>query len=178
MRVPTVAACLILALACGVAFAAAAPEGGTAPPGPKLVDSLAPLGFLLGQWEGTGTGAPGASAGGFTFEPEMNGNGILRRGFNDSPSGHHEDLMVIYPAPRGGLRAVYLDVEGHVIEYSVTRAPEAERVEFLSDELAGSPRYRLTYAMQPDSTVLVSFAVAPPGSAEFRTYIEGKSRRR
>jgi hypothetical protein len=145
---------------------------------PALAAGWEPLAFLVGDWEGTGTGAPGASKGSFTFEPQVQGNGMLRRSVNDSPSGHHEDLMLVYRNPDGAFRAIYVDNERHVIHYAVTAATEPKGAVFLSDEVAGMPRFRLTYKMRPDGMVTITFELAPPGSAEFKTYTEGVAKRR
>ncbi|HEX3553347.1 MAG TPA: hypothetical protein VIA62_08960 [Thermoanaerobaculia bacterium] len=145
---------------------------------PTLATGWEPLAFLVGDWEGTGTGAPGASKGGFSFEPQIQGNGLLRRSTNDSPSGHHEDVMLVYRNPGGAFRAVYVDNERHVIQYAVTATAEPRGAVFLSDEAAGMPRFRLTYKLRPDGTVGITFELAPPGSAVFKTYTEGTAKRR
>jgi hypothetical protein len=145
---------------------------------PRLAAGWEPLAFLVGDWEGMGSGVPGASKGTFSFEPQVQGNGLLRRSTNDSPSGHHEDLMLVYRNPDGAFRAVYVDNERHVIQYTVTAAAEPKGAVFLSDETAGMPRFRLSYKMRPDGTVSIAFELAPPGSAELKTYTEGVAKRR
>ncbi|MFY9820828.1 MAG: hypothetical protein WAM82_05565 [Thermoanaerobaculia bacterium] len=163
-----------LAAFCVLALALA-PGAAAAPP---LAAGWEPLAFLVGEWEGTGTGAPGASKGSFSFEPQVQGNGLLRRSTNDSPSGHHEDLMLVYRNPDGAFRATYVDNERHAIQYAVTAKAEPKGAVFLSDEAAGMPRFRLTYALRPDGTVTITFELAPPGSAQFKTYTEGVAKRR
>ena len=145
---------------------------------PALATGWEPLAFLVGEWEGIGSGAPGAAKGSFSFEPQVQGNGLLRRGVNDSPSGHHEDLMLVWRNPDGAFRAAYVDNERHAIQYAVTATAEPKSAVFLSDEIAGMPRFRLTYKMRPDGTVSIAFEIAAPGSSEFKTYIEGAAKRR
>ncbi len=176
----TVAVCSLVAT-----FLSASLAGGQNPPSairatgaPALAAGWEPLDFLVGDWEGTGSGAPGASKGAFSFEPQVQGNGLLRRSTNDSPSGHHEDLMLVYRNPDGAFLATYVDNERHVIHYAVTATAEPKGAVFLSDETAGRPRFRLTYKRRPDGTVSIAFELAPPGSAEFKTYTEGVAKRR
>ena len=97
---------------------------------------------------------------------------LVRHSTNDSPRGHHEDLMVIHP---GGARATYWDNEGHVIAYAVTASPS--RIELLSDEVAGAPRFKLTYDVKGPDELAIDFAIAPPGSSEFQHFAGGTVRR-
>jgi hypothetical protein len=169
----------------GLALLCTRLTGGQTPPpatssagAPALAAGWEPLAFLVGEWEGTGTGAPGVSKGSFSFAPQVQGNGLLRRSVNDSPSGHHEDVMLIWRNPDGAFRAVYVDNERHVIQYAVTATAEPKGAVFLSDVVAGMPRFRLTYKMRPDGMVGIAFELAPPGAAEFKTYTEGVAKRR
>ena len=84
--------------------------------------------------------------------------------------------MIIY-TEGSHLRSVYFDVEGHVIHYRVSRAEQPPIVTFLSDDTPGAPRLRLTYRLESDQEVLVSFSIAPPGSTEFRPYVHGRAER-
>ncbi len=167
-----------------VAAAGAGAQTGTVPGGsvevgpPPPADPWAPVSFLIGEWEATGGGIPGASTGSFSFTPELGGRVLIRRNLSESPGGRHEDLMMLYGEPQVGLRAIYADDEGHVIHYAVSRSEGPASVEFLSDALPGAPRFRLSYRMNPDSTVSISFDIAPPGSERFKTYVTGLARRR
>ena len=72
------------------------------------------------------------------------------------------------------LKADYFDTEGHVIHYGITAAPNGKSIEFLSDAVPGSPRYRLTYTMldRPDSLKL-KFEIANPDKPNsFVAYID------
>lgn len=88
---------------------------------------------LLGKWTAKGGGQPGqASAGGFSFEFDLQGRVLVRRNYSEYPATaakppfRHDDLMVIYQEPQKGTRAEYFDNEGHVIHYSVNFAEDKE----------------------------------------------------
>lgn len=156
----------------------AAPVLAQAPATPS--DPLAPLRFLEGTWRGEGGGAPGEGTGGFSFRLDLDGKVMVRRNHSDYPAqgqrlaSHHEDLVVVYAAA-GGLRALYVDNEGHAIHYSVAAASEGDGVVFQSDEGPG-PRFRLTYRRTTPDTVGIRFEIAPPGKP-FVTYLDGTARR-
>ena len=71
-------------------------------------DPWAAYRFLIGEWTGEGSGQPGQGRGGFSFVPELGGKVLVRRNRNeiatapDRPPAVHEDLLVVYPAERGG----------------------------------------------------------------------------
>jgi hypothetical protein len=104
---------------------------------------FAPLEFMVGKWKGGGTGEPGAGQGAFSFLPELNGQILVRRSFNQLASGpRHEDLMIVYLDDKTP-RAIYFDTEGHTIRYNVS-FPAKNTAVFESSEPAG---YRLTYVL-------------------------------
>jgi len=138
-------------------------------------EGWAPLEFLIGEWDGFGP--DGAPSGRFSVEQQAGGHALLRRNAADVRGGHHEDVMLIYRAPGNGYRAVYVDNEDHVIQYSVTTADDPRSAVFLSDEAPGAPRFRLTYRMKPDGTVAITFDIAPPGAKDFKTYLEGSAKK-
>jgi hypothetical protein len=146
-----------------------APTPMRAAPAPVALDAaLEPLRPLLGAWEGSDPTLH--ATGRFTLEPELGGKVLVRKNRNDSPQGHHDDLMVVFGAP-SGLRASYFDSEGHVIQYAVTAT--ADRIELVSDELPGQPRFRLRYDRHGADELAVEFAIAMPGAPEFRHYTGG-----
>ncbi len=111
---------------------------------------LAPLQFLVGEWEGIGDQA-GATG------------------------GRHDDLMVVY-MEAGVVKADYFDNEGHVIRYVVDGRP-GEAV-FVSEIKVAEPRYRLTYTQASPSTLTGRFDVAPPGTPEaFGPYLSWTARK-
>jgi len=144
----------------------------------STAERWAPLAFLIGDWEGVGSGKPGESIGRFSLSPDLQGHVLVRRNTADTPSGRHEDLMLIYPSSDHGFRAVYTDNEDHVINYAVTTTESPKSAVFLSDEAPGVPRFRLTYRLNTDGTVGIVFEIAPPGSKELKTYTEGVVRKR
>jgi hypothetical protein len=150
----------------------AAPAGPAAPATPATPAALdlvlEPLRPLLGAWDGSDPNLH--ATGRFTLEPDLGGKILVRRNRNDSPQGHHDDLLIVFAAP-GGLRASYFDNEGHVIQYAVTVT--ADRVELVSDEAPGQPRFRLRYVQHGADELAVDFAIAMPGAAEFKHYTGG-----
>jgi hypothetical protein len=85
--------------------------------------------------------------------------------------------MIIYATAGGGLRADYYDNEGHVIHYAVS-SPAPGSAVFVSDIVAGEPRYRLRYTRGQTGLVKGEFAIAAPGQADaFQTYLSWESRR-
>ncbi|MBV8759000.1 MAG: hypothetical protein JO257_17055 [Deltaproteobacteria bacterium] len=147
----------------GCAHGAAAPA---APAAPVAGPEWASLRAIIGTWQGSDPLKH--SSGRFTLAPDLGGKVLVRRGTNESAQGHHEDLMVI---EEGGKRATYWDNEGHVIAYAVTAS--AEHVEFLSDEIAGKPRFKLTYDVTAPDELTIEFGVELPGAGEFQHYTGG-----
>ncbi len=140
--------------------------------------------FVIGDWEGIGSGDPGKGAGRFSFAPDLDRKILVRKNFSEYPSKpgertgiRHRDLMIVYPDDeRSAFRAVYFDNEGHVIHYLVTFPAKQPAVTFESDLKPGVPRYRLDYEMESDNTLLITFSIALPGQA-YKTYVQGKSKR-
>ena len=132
---------------------------------------------LEGRWIGEGGGA---TAGEFSFTPEVQGSVLVRRSFaqyaatKDRPAYRHDDLMVIYGAAEP--RAVFFDNEGHVIHYRIQAAGEA--ILFISDPEPSAPRFRLTYTRTTADRLKLKFEIAPPGKPDaFSPYIEATARR-
>lgn len=154
----------------------------------KMDRGWAPLGFLIGEWVGEGSGAPGQGEGGFSFLPDQDSRILIRRNYanyaasNDKPAYSHTDLTIIYQesAETKGdtkFRAIYFDNEGHTIHYTVEPSVDGNSVQFLSEASASEPRYRLTYLKTGNDQVAMRFEIAPPGR-EFSTYIEAKAQRK
>jgi len=144
------------------------------------------LEFLIGEWTGGGSGQPGQGSGWFSFRPELNGAVLVRKNHAEYPAAKdrsaftHDDLMYVYHDPADkSLRAIYFDMEGHVIEYRVTVASDRQTAVFLSDAAPALPRYRLSYAKKGPNEVTLKFEIAPPGKPnEFKTYIEASASRK
>jgi hypothetical protein len=153
-----------------LAFALA---GAPAPFGP-------PWNALVGEWKGEGKGSPGEGSGVASFRFELDGNVLVRRNVADysasgsKPAVHHEDLMVVYPgASPAEARAIYFDNESHVIEYTAAWSADGRTLTFLSVGSAPGPRFRLVYKVLGPDRISVDFDIAPPGAAEFKTYVSG-----
>jgi hypothetical protein len=147
---------------------------------PKPADPWSGLNFLVGEWRGVGTGAPGKAEGGTSFVFNLEKKILVRNNWAKYPpkpgekSGlSHEDLMIIYPAGDGlTLHAMYFDNEGHVIPYSLSFSQKPDAVVFETDSAQPGPRFRMTYELKADGTLANVFWIAPPG-AEFKVYVQG-----
>jgi len=140
--------------------------------------------FLIGEWVGEGTGAPGEGAGGFTFSYDLQNTVLVRKNYanypatKDRPAFTHNDLMVVYQE-MGKTKAVYFDNEQHVINYSVTVSADSNSVVFVSDVIPSAPRFRLTNTKAGADKISITFEMAPPGKPEsFARYIEATARRK
>jgi hypothetical protein len=173
----------MMILLCGAAVFLAAQ--GTAPQAPKPQDPWAKLAFLVGDWVGVGTGAPGEAAGGCTFAFALDKSVLVRTNWAKFPPKpgektglSHEDLLYIYPdGAAGALRAIYFDNEKHVISYIVSFPAKADAVAFESDPAQKGPRYRMTYELAADKTLKNAFFVAMSGQ-DFKPYTEGTLKRK
>jgi hypothetical protein len=142
-----------------------------------------PAAFLVGEWVGEGGGQPGqASAGSFSFTPELQGTILVRRSFAEYPAANgqaafrHDDLTIIYrDSASKQLRATYWDNEGHAIAYLVEAAPDG--VAFVSEGPPSSERYRLSYTKTASDRVRIKFEIAAPGK-DFATYLEATARKK
>jgi hypothetical protein len=144
-------------------------------------DPFEPMRFLLGTWTGANSGHPGAGAGTFTFDRQLDGKAMTRRSSTSfpprdgRPAQTHTDLMVIYPEG-GALRALYLDNEGHVIHYAAAGPAQGRGIAFTSEPGPG-PRFRLTYTVLDAQAVNTRFEMAPAEQPEaFVNYLEGTAR--
>jgi hypothetical protein len=149
---------------------------------PADSDPLAPLQFLVGDWQGQGSGKPGDStAGGFTYDYDVQKHVLVRKNFaeyaakNERGAQRHDDLMVIYPE-NGALKAMYWDNEGHVIRYLVT-APATGLAVFTSEAGAG-PRFRLSNKLEADGSMSIAFDIQGPTDKGFKRYIDAKATRK
>jgi hypothetical protein len=145
----------------------------------KPVDRWAPLAFLIGEWTGEGGGGPGQGSGGFSFSPDQDGKILIRKNRADYPAGKdrpafsHTDLMIVYKeSPEAKLRAIYFDMEDHVIHYTVEPSAEGNSVQFVSENS------RLTYRKTGPDSLALKFEIAPPGKpGAYATYIDATAHR-
>jgi hypothetical protein len=147
---------------------------------PVLKPALAPIGFLVGNWDsGAGKVADtgGTSKGGSVFTMESDGTAILRRDHTElfdkagKPAGGFHQTMLIY-RDGGGVHADYVDGEGHAIHYTSAAVTPGKSVTFTSAAGQG-PVFRLTYELQSPDTLAVTFGMTPPGSDQFRAIASG-----
>jgi hypothetical protein len=149
----------------------------------KEPTALEPLAFLLGEWPASGSGQPGATSGKAAFARGLQDRVIVRTSYAEypgapgQPASRHDDLMIIFAAPEGGVRADYYDNEGHVIRY-VVATPAPGHAVFLSEPVAGQPSFRLSYALDSAGVLEGEFAIAPPETPKaFKPYVTWKSAR-
>jgi hypothetical protein len=140
--------------------------------------------FLIGDWVGEGTGAPGEGSGGFSFSYDLQNTVLVRKNFanypatKDRPAFTHDDLMIVYQEG-GKTKAIYFDNEQHVIDYSVSVSSDSNSIVFVSDAMASAPRFRLTNAKAGTDKITITFEIAPPGKPDsFAKYIEAVARRK
>ena len=162
-------------------------------------DVWKPLRFLLGSWEGGGSGAPGEGHGYATFTLELDSNVMMRKNRTEFPpkpgekSGLvHDDWLLIYPVaaiqgqsqkpdsssashPSPLFKAIYFDNEGHVINYNVA-FPGENAATFETDPAQPGPRIRLEYTMPSPDVARSVFSFAMPGG-DFKPYVSGDVRR-
>jgi hypothetical protein len=154
--------------------------GATAMP-PK--PALAGLSFLVGDWvadDGQVADAHQTSRGRSTISVESDGSALLRRDRTElfdaqgKPAGAFEQTMLIF-AEGGGLKADYVDGEGHVIHYPVAAVTPGRAVTFTSS--GPGPEFRLTYELKDADTLAVRFGMVPPGASSLQPIAQGTLRR-
>ncbi len=141
---------------------------------------------LMGDWIGEGDGAPGHGSGAFSFALDLQGRILVRRSFAEypaapgRPASRHDDLMMLrHEDGSGRVRALYLDNEGHAIDYTARVSAARDTFEFVSEPAPGTPRFRLTYVVTGADALRLRFEVAPPGRPDsLATYLEANARRR
>lgn len=137
--------------------------------------------WLIGSWEGIGSGKPGEGKGFFSFEYQLDQNVIVRKSHSEYPSKDlknktiHKDLMIVYLDENKKLsKAIYFDNEGHIINYSISYSEKT--ITFLSETIAKMPTFKLTYQLLENKEINTVFEISMDGK-NFNTYIEGKSKK-
>ncbi len=142
--------------------------------------------FLAGEWTGQGSGAPGEAEGGAVFSYELNKSILVRKSWagyapraGEKTGARHEDLLIIYRGAPGepALRAIYFDMEGHVIPYDLLPPSKPDTAVFESDASRNGPRYRLSYELGADGELLNIFSIAMPGQ-DFKEYVKGRLKKK
>lgn len=136
--------------------------------------------WLIGEWQGEGSGQPGQGGGTFSFAFDLDKKIIVRKSHSEYPASKnkpkviHDDLMIIYlDSNSNRTRAVYFDNEGHIINYSISNADKS--ITLTSDKIANVPIFRLTYTLLDNDMINTKFEMSQDGE-KFMIYIEGKSK--
>jgi hypothetical protein len=140
---------------------------------------------LIGDWAGDGGGQPGSATGRTSYRFEVGERAMVRRNRADvaasagRPASVHEDLLVIYAGAKPGeARALYVDNEDHVIQYTAAWSADGKMLTFVSDVTPAAPCFRMTYKIQSADEHVLDFDIAPPGSPDaFKPYVSGKLKR-
>ena len=137
--------------------------------------------WLIGEFQGEGSGQPGQGGGTFSFAFDLDKNILVRKSHSEYPATNnkplivHNDLMIVYPDYTGNpSKAIYFDNEGHTINYSITYPDQS--IVLTSNKIANVPIFRLTYSLLNDGMLNTKFEMSQDGE-KFMTYIEGKSKK-
>jgi len=142
---------------------------------PPLQGPLAPLAFMVGDWNSVGEGIGAGAGGDSSIHADLGGRILVRRDHVLTKAGGAFDIyMVVFPAP-DGVRADFIDTEGHTILYAATIG--AGSVTFQAPGSASAPGFRLTYVSASADRLHIRFEIAPPGGG-YKTYSEGDVARR
>jgi len=134
--------------------------------------------WLMGEWQGEGSGQPGQGGGTFEFAFDLDKNVIVRKSHSEYPATEntpetiHDDLMIIYVEGKSEPKAIYFDNEGHTINYSISFG--ANSIVMTSSKVENTPVFRLTYTLLDDNRINTAFEMSQDGQ-NFMTYLEGKS---
>jgi hypothetical protein len=140
-----------------------------------------PWNWIIGTWDGQASGKLGAGTGSFSLLYSLDHAVLIRKSISNykapktAAKTHHEDFMVIYEE-NDKWRAEYWDTERHVIHYSIEMGEGTAT--FISDKAPKAPTFRLIYKRLPKGALSVEFAMAAPGSQDFKPYVSGTCTRR
>jgi len=143
------------------------------------------LNMLAGEWVAQGAGQPGQGEGSFSFQYDLDKKVMVRKNISeypatgDKPAIAHKDLMVIYAGSTEEIvKAIYFDNEGHIINYSINFPDGDKTIQFVSDPLQNTPRFRLTYSFSDNEVININFEIAPSGTENFKSYVKGSANRK
>ena len=135
--------------------------------------------WLMGEWQGEGTGQPGQGGGTFSFSTDLDGKILVRKSHSEYPATDnkplikHDDLLIVYSDyPGSPTKAIYFDNEGHTINYTAFCSDRS--IVLLSAKISDMPVFRLTYTLLDSKEVNTKFEISKDGE-NFITYIEGQS---
>jgi hypothetical protein len=151
-------------------------------------DAWQPVRFLIGNWDGTTSGEPGAGTVKRSYEFVLNGNFIQERNTSTyspqegNPKGevHHHLSFISYDRMRRILVLRQFHEESFVNLYTLNpSASSATRLVFESESfenLDNAWRARETYEIVSNDEFIEIFELAPPGR-EFAVYSRNHFRR-
>ncbi len=141
------------------------PAGDVYPAKPKPLLSLKSLDFLEGTWTAESPGSGGTPIGSYTFVTELNGHVLRRYSTIDvackdpvsTACAHRDQMYVFQESPGAPLKAIYFDIEGHIVRYDVNLQHvegaynRRDTAVLLSEASALGPRFRLSYERNLDT---------------------------
>lgn len=147
----------------------------------QKTDNWSKWDWIVGEWEGEGSGVPGEGGGIFSFTFDLENKILVRKSHSEYPGENiktrtiHDDLMIVYPDQNGTpSKAIYFDNEGHTINYNITYSENC--ITFTSEAVGQNPVFRLVYTKLDNAIVNTRFEMSRDG-VNFMTYIEGKSKK-
>ena len=146
------------------------------------------LNFLVGSWQGTGSGQPGNSQVERSYQFILNGKFLEERNKStyppqsQNPQGEiHEDLGLIgYDKARKTFVYRQFHVEGFVNQYVMDYlSPDGKTIVFTTESIENIPagwRARETYQVLSPDEFTETFELAEPGK-EFELYVRNQFKR-
>ena len=151
-------------------------------------DSLAPIRFLEGKWEGNATGEPGKGVSKREYKFDLNGRFLSARNRSvyepktaDAKPEIHEDFgMYSYDRALKKIVLRQFHGEGFVNEYTLDSvSQDGKSFEFTTvriENIAPGWRAKEAYRIVSADEVVETFSLAPPGK-EFAVYSETNLKR-
>jgi hypothetical protein len=154
--------------------------------GPRAIgqsDSLSPIRFLEGKWEGKTTGEPGNGISKREYRFDLNGRFLSARnksvyepkGVDAKPEVHEDFGMYSYDRALKTIVLRQFHAEGFVNEYALDFvSPDGKSLRFTTiriENIAPGWRAKEEYRLISSDEVVETFSLAPPG-IEFSVYSE------
>lgn len=139
--------------------------------------------YLIGEWIGAGGGSgSGLGEGASLFRYDLDSSVIIRENYahypaqNNKPDYTHKDLMIIY-LQSASPKAIYIDNENHVINYIIEF--KDNNMIFTSEEIKGTPQFRMTYERLENNRMNLKFDIAPPNTpGKFTQYLTAEMKKK
>ena len=151
-------------------------------------DSLSPLRFLEGKWEGIATGEPGKGVSKREYRFDLNGRFLSARNKSvyepktaDAKPEAHEDFgMFSYDRALKKIVLRQFHTEGFVNEYTLDSvSPDGKTLEFTTvriENIAPGWRAKEQYRIISSDEIVETFSLSAPGK-EFAVYSETRLKR-